>query len=293
MAKITRKQAVRKIADYVESLKECGDKTIDVDSKLLRTARGTPSPAPASRTAAPTPARVAPTVPAATSRTAPPATATATAKPAASAGRTAPKRAAPTDQAIADAGRALTAIAKRVAGCKLCSLCETRTNTVPGQGHAQPELMFIGEGPGADEDEQGLAFVGRAGQLLTKIIEAMGLTRDEVFIGNIVKCRPPGNRVPTPEEMEKCIPYLKEQIALLKPRVIVCLGATATKGLFGEDIPGITKIRGQWRSYEGIDVMPTYHPAFLLRNPPAKKEVWDDMKEVLRFLGRSVPARPT
>jgi uracil-DNA glycosylase len=185
--------------------------------------------------------------------------------------------------------KTLASIARRIAACQKCGLCATRTNTVPGQGNPHPELMFVGEGPGADEDEQGLAFVGRAGQLLTKIIEAMGLTRDEVFIGNIVKCRPPGNRVPEPEEMEACIPYLKEQIALLKPKVIVCLGATAVKGFFGVEPVGITKIRGNWRTFEGIDVMPTYHPAYLLRNPNMKKDVWTDMKEVLRRLGKPVP----
>lgn len=186
-------------------------------------------------------------------------------------------------------GGGLAGVAARVAACRKCPLGQTRTNTVPGQGSATPEIMFVGEGPGADEDAQGLAFVGRAGQLLTKIIAAMGMTRDEVFIGNIVKCRPPGNRVPSPEEMEACLPYLHEQIDLLKPKVIICLGATAVRGLFGADLPGITKIRGQWRSYQGIDTMPTYHPAFLLRNPPAKRDVWNDMKEVLRKLGRSVP----
>lgn len=185
----------------------------------------------------------------------------------------------------------LKEIAKRIASCEKCRLCKTRTNVVPGQGHPAPEIMFVGEGPGADEDEQGLAFVGKAGQLLTKIIAAMGFTREEVFIGNIVKCRPPDNRVPLPDEMQSCLPYLHEQIALLQPRVIVCLGATAVKGLFGEGIGGITKIRGKWLQYQGIDAMPTYHPAYLLRNPPAKPDVWTDMKEVLARLGRVPPPR--
>ncbi len=184
----------------------------------------------------------------------------------------------------------LEAIARRIAACRLCRLCETRTNTVPGQGASNPDIMFIGEGPGADEDAQGLAFVGRAGQLLTKIIAAMGYQREEVWIGNIVKCRPPNNRVPTPEEMEACLPYLREQIALLKPRAIVCLGATAVKGLF-DTKTGITKLRGQWMTFEGIDTMPTYHPAYLLRNPPAKRDVWEDMQDVLRRLGRPVPGK--
>lgn len=184
----------------------------------------------------------------------------------------------------------LDAIAARIAVCKRCGLCETRTNTVPGQGNPKPEILFIGEGPGADEDAQGLAFVGRAGQLLTKMIQAMGLERDDVWIGNIVKCRPPNNRAPTPEEMEACLPYLREQIALLKPKVMVCLGATAVKGLFNPT-EGITKLRGKWLTFENMHVMPTFHPAYLLRNPPAKRYVWEDLKEVLRFLGRPLPEK--
>ena len=183
----------------------------------------------------------------------------------------------------------LEIVSAEIAACTLCRLCKTRTKVVPGQGNPRPELMFVGEGPGADEDQQGLAFVGKAGQLLTKMIEAMGFKREEVFIGNIVKCRPPDNRVPLPDEMQSCLPYLHRQIDLLKPRVIVCLGATATKGLFGENVGGITKIRGGWLQYRGIDVMPTYHPAYLLRNPPAKPDVWTDLKAVLAKLGRPVP----
>ena len=181
----------------------------------------------------------------------------------------------------------LAKIAGEVAVCTRCALHSTRTNTVPGQGNPRPEIMFIGEAPGADEDKQGLAFVGRAGQLLTKMIEAMGFTREEVFIANIVKCRPPDNRPPTPEEMDTCIPYLKRQIAQLQPKVIVALGATSVQGLLG--LTGITKLRGRWHTYEGIDLMPTLHPAYLLRNPPAKKDVWADLQEVLKRLGRTPP----
>ncbi len=181
----------------------------------------------------------------------------------------------------------LKKIAKTIGSCRKCSLHATRTHTVPGQGHPRPELMFVGEAPGADEDEQGLAFVGRAGQLLTKMILAMGFQRDEVFIANILKCRPPDNRPPLPEEMETCLPYLKDQIRLLKPKVIVALGATAVRGLVG--LEGISKLRGNWVKFEGIDLMPTYHPAYLLRNPPAKKDVWMDLQEVLRRLGRTPP----
>lgn len=191
------------------------------------------------------------------------------------------------DKAGADT---LQLINAEVRACKACPLCEGRTRAVPGQGSSNPEIMFIGEGPGADEDRQGLAFVGRAGQLLTRIIEAMGLTREDVFIGNIVKCRPPENRAPLPDEMEACMPYLKRQIALLKPKVIVCLGATAVKGLFDVKT-GITKLRGTWMSFEDIDTMPTFHPAYLLRNASGKKDVWEDMKAVLDRLGREPPPR--
>jgi DNA polymerase len=185
----------------------------------------------------------------------------------------------------------LAAIAQRVAACTRCGLCEKRTHTVPGQGSPTPEILFIGEGPGAEEDRQGLAFVGPAGELLTKMITAMGFSRDQVFIGNIVKCRPPGNRNPEPDEMAACMPYLLEQIALLKPRVIVALGATALKGLTGNPRISITRTRGTWLTFEGIDLMPTFHPAYLLRTPAAKKEVWDDLQEVLVTLGRTPPAK--
>ena len=184
----------------------------------------------------------------------------------------------------------LRPIVKEIEACQLCALAPTRLHTVPGQGALQPEIMFIGEGPGADEDEQGLAFVGRAGQLLTKMILAMGYTREQVFIGNIVKCRPPGNRVPTPEEMAGCIPYLKRQIAVIRPKLIVCLGATAARGLVQEALP-IGKARGQWREFEGIPVMLTFHPAYLLRDPRQKAPCWDDLKAVLARLGKQPPGK--
>ena len=185
----------------------------------------------------------------------------------------------------------LEGIAEEIASCRRCGLCETRTKTVPGQGNGEsPLVMFVGEGPGADEDAQGLAFVGRAGKLLTQMIAAMGFRREELFIGNIVKCRPPGNRVPTPEEMAGCIPYLKRQIAIVKPHLLVCLGATAARGLVGET-KGITRVRGQWREFEGIPVMLTFHPAFLLRDPSRKREAWEDLKAVLARLGRTPPGR--
>ena len=182
----------------------------------------------------------------------------------------------------------LKPIAAEISACKKCALHKTRTNTVPGQGHESPDIMFIGEAPGADEDAQGLAFVGRAGKLLTKMIEAMGLSREEVFIGNILKCRPPDNRAPLPEEMAMCMPYLLRQIQVLKPKVIVAMGNTSVKSLLKTDT-GITKLRGEWTEFEGVPFMPTYHPAYLLRNPPMKKDCWEDLKSVLKKLGRKVP----
>lgn len=190
--------------------------------------------------------------------------------------------------ALADHGSELSAVAAEVAKCTRCALHKTRTKTVPGQGCSSPEIMFVGEAPGADEDEQGLAFVGRAGKLLTKMIEAMGYTRDEVFIGNILKCRPPDNRPPMPDEMAVCKPYLLRQIKLLKPKVIIALGATAVKGLL-EDETAISKLRGRWSEFQGVPLMPTYHPAYLLRNPAAKHDAWADLQAVLKRLGRTAP----
>ncbi len=186
---------------------------------------------------------------------------------------------------------ALSTLAAEIAVCTRCGLHAGRTNTVPGQGNPQPEILFIGEAPGKDEDEQGLAFVGRAGQLLTKMIEAMGFAREDVFIANINKCRPPDNRKPTREEMDTCLPFLKRQIAILKPKVIIAMGATAVEGLVTlPEGDTISKVRGQWLQFEGIPLMPTYHPAYLLRNPAMKHPVWEDLKTVLGFLGRPVPA---
>jgi len=156
------------------------------------------------------------------------------------------------------------------------------------RGNPQAELCFIGEGPGADEDLEGFPFVGKAGQLLDRMIAAMGFLRDEVYVCNIVKCRPPNNRKPEPDEMAKCAPYLREQLDLVAPRVIVALGATAVEGLIGAS-GGITRIRGQWKLYRTVPVMPTFHPAYLLRNPAAKREVWSDLQAVVKQRGRSLP----
>jgi DNA polymerase len=172
----------------------------------------------------------------------------------------------------------------KVAECTLCGLHKTRNKSVFGDGNRNAELMFIGEGPGRDEDEQGLPFVGRAGELLTKMINAMQFTREGVYIANIVKCRPPENRNPMDEEAEKCLPYLNRQIDIVQPKVIVLLGAVPLKYMLG--LTGITKIRGTWYEYKGIKIMPTLHPAYLLRNPSAKKEAWADLQKVMKFFGK-------
>ena len=191
------------------------------------------------------------------------------------------------DSGVVEKG--LADIAETVRKCTKCGLHAGRTKTVPGQGCAQAEILFIGEGPGQDEDLQGLAFVGASGQLLTKMIRAMGLGRDEVFIANIVKCRPPGNRAPQPDEVSACLPYLREQIRLIRPKVIVALGAVCVKSLL-DPRAMITRIRGKWMTYDDIDVMPTFHPSYLLRCPGEKRLAWDDLKAVLKKLGRALPA---
>lgn len=188
--------------------------------------------------------------------------------------------------------KALAALRPGVLACQKCpNLVASRKNVVFGVGNPNSPLLFVGEAPGADEDEQGEPFVGKAGQLLTRIIQAMGLERKDVYIANILKCRPDtpgqtaGNRKPTTDEMQTCIPHLLAQIDIIQPRVIVALGATAVEGLLGKTI-GITKLRGNWQSFHQTPVMPTYHPAYLLRNQSLseKRKVWEDMLQVMTRL---------
>ncbi len=181
----------------------------------------------------------------------------------------------------------------QVRGCTKCPLCRSRTQTVFGEGDANATVMFVGEGPGETEDQTGRPFVGRAGALLDKQIEAMGLTRATVFIANIVKCRPPGNRAPTPQEAGTCFPYLQFQIEVVRPRVIVTLGLTASQYLLDSKL-SMGKLRGTWQSFRGIKVMPTYHPAYILRNytQETRAAVWSDLKQVMNELGlKSKPTR--
>ena len=169
---------------------------------------------------------------------------------------------------------------EEIYACEKCGLCRQIHNKVPGQGDIHADLMFIGEGPGADEDAQGLAFVGAAGQLLTRMIAAMGYIREQVYICNIVKCRPPHNRTPDPTEAASCLPYLRQQVALVRPKVIVLLGATAARTLLREDFR-ITREHGVWEQRKGVWFMPTYHPAALLRDESKKREAWHDLQLVM------------
>jgi DNA polymerase len=199
---------------------------------------------------------------------------------------------------LADKKARLEAIAEEVRACCKCDLGKSRTNAVPGEGSTDAQIVFVGEGPGADEDAQGQPFVGRAGKLLDKIITAMGLQRSDVYICNILKCRPPGNRDPKPDEIISCLPYLQQQLEIIEPEIIIALGAHAAKTLLDTNKP-IGQLRGQFHEYYGgigkpmIKLMPTYHPAYLLRNysKENRARVWEDMKTVLQELNFPVPQR--
>ena len=188
------------------------------------------------------------------------------------------------------ARRTLHAIREDIGDCVRCKLhAQGRTQIVFGVGNPDADLMFVGEAPGADEDIQGIPFVGRAGQLLTKIIEAIGLTRDQVYIANVIKCRPPGNRNPDPDEVETCEPFLFRQIDAIQPRVVVALGTFAAKALLKTQDP-ISRLRGRVYDFRGAKLIPTFHPAFLLRSPDRKRDVWEDMKKVRALLQDSPPS---
>ena len=273
--------------EFFESLIACIRKDAEahpgqsIDPEVLREFMGGGTvPAPERRPAAASrPAPVAaPAVPRPAPRSIP--------VPAPLPGREQPQsaRIAPPPVAL-DAMNSLDELRPAVLACSRCPLAATRHNVVFGEGDPHAKLMFIGEGPGYDEDMQGRPFVGRAGQLLNKMIAAMQFTREEVYIANVVKCRPPGNRVPSPDEAAACIGYLKKQISLIHPEVIVLLGATAVNFLLGKR-EGITRLRGKWLGYDGIPVMPTFHPAFLLRQESAKREAWADLQQVMKVFGK-------
>jgi len=262
---------IEQLSDFLEYKKEEGVQTLEMSPETLAALK--PAPAPKAQPVAKPAARRAPATPANLSSE-------ALAKGEAA------------ESSVVITGTTLDEIAGQIRTCSACPLHSSRKNTVPGEGNPnRPDIMFIGEGPGAAEDAQGRPFVGEAGRLLDKMITAgMGYAREEVFIANIVKCRPPGNRVPLPEEMAACTPYLKAQIALIQPKLIVALGKTSVEGLLNEKV-AITRMRGTWRTYEGIDLMPTFHPAYLLRSPSKKREVWADLQAVLAKLGKEPPAK--
>ena len=259
---------------YLEELKARGVRTVRVSPETLADLA-----VPAPRIQVPQPASFAPPAPAP--------------------GPSLPAQSVRADTPVLAGDARLQAIADlrtRVMGCVKCQhLVSSRTNVVFGVGNVNAELMFVGEAPGADEDRQGEPFVGAAGQLLTKMIQAMGLTRDSVYIANILKCRPDtpgqayGNRKPAPEEMQTCISWLHEQIDIIRPKVLVGLGATAIEGLLGKTA-GIMRLRGQWHTYRDIPLMPTYHPAFLLRNQAIseKRKVWEDLLQVMEKLNLTI-----
>jgi uracil-DNA glycosylase family 4 len=269
--------------NHLEELKRSGTKFVAISSEALAQLGKSPRPSAVAAQRPPTQAPRALVTPAPAPAPAPPHKRTAE-----------PIVLSPNQ----DKAAAMRELRERALVCQKCaSLASSRKNVVFGVGSIDAELMFVGEAPGADEDLQGEPFVGRAGQLLTKIIQTMGLSREQVYIANILKCRPDtpgqayGNRPPSPEEMERCLPYLHAQIDLIKPKVLVALGATAVEGLFGK-VPGIgiTKLRGKWREYRSIPVMPTYHPSYLLRPNPqnVKRECWEDMMQIMDRLGMPI-----
>jgi uracil-DNA glycosylase family 4 len=196
----------------------------------------------------------------------------------------------PLEPSLIQSSETLEDVWRDIGDCTRCGLCEGRTQVVNTHGNPKARLMFVGEAPGADEDIQGKPFVGRAGQLLTKIIEAIGMKREEVLIGNVNRCRPPGNRQPTLEEAAICRPFLFREIAAVQPDVIVVLGNTALRNLL-ETREGISRVRGKFQNFRGIKVMPTFHPAYLLRDPSKKKETWEDLKKVRDYLDASRPIK--
>ena len=197
----------------------------------------------------------------------------------------------PQPERLAQSTETFEEVWSEVGDCTRCPLHQGRTHVVHTEGNRKARLMFVGEAPGADEDAQARPFVGRAGQLLTKIIEAIGLKREEVLIGNVNRCRPPANRTPTPEEASMCKPFLLREIAIVQPEVIVVMGNTAMRNLL-DTKDGITRLRGRFQDYRGIKVMPTFHPAYLLRDPSKKRETWEDLKKVREYLDHSANRQP-
>lgn len=277
---------------HLESLKERGERFVRVSPENLNALARASKTAAAPRTANPLNLPSPPNRGEDASADPPPYVGGSEVPKARTVSQVSPAAAAPVTSSDPAKAAAFADLRTRAMACVKCPhLASSRKNVVFGVGNIDATLMFVGEAPGADEDIQGEPFVGKAGQLLTKIIQTMGLSREKVYIANILKCRPDtpgqsaGNRKPTPAEMETCIPYLHEQIDLIKPKVLVALGGTAVEGLLGKTV-GIMKLRGSWQTYRGIPLMPTYHPAYLLRNQALaeKRRVWEDMLAIMEKL---------
>jgi uracil-DNA glycosylase len=272
---------LRESREYTRYLAELGVETIALTTGRSGTLSPSNAPSPSEETRQHlTPSR---------SQTAPPALrpAEVTVSAPASPGSLFGELATPLN-AFAQSSESLEDVWRDIGDCTRCGLCEGRTQVVNTYGNPRARLMFVGEAPGADEDAQGRPFVGRAGQLLTKMIEAIGMKRETVIIGNVNRCRPPGNRQPTLEEAAICRPFLFREIAAVKPDVIVVMGNTALRNLL-EVREGITRVRGKFQDFRGIKVMPTFHPAYLLRDPSKKRETWEDLKKVRDYLDNSPP----
>jgi uracil-DNA glycosylase len=266
---------------------EDGGRFLQMDARLAAEARAARLRAPAAAAPTPVAAKPAP-VAAPTPVAAKPAPPRALAPPVVA---PVPAPVLLTPAALSGGDRpTLDEVRRELGDCRRCKLCTGRKNIVFGTGNPRAELVFVGEGPGESEDLQGVPFVGAAGQLLTKMIEAMGYRRDDIYICNVVKCRPPGNRNPEPDEVAACEPFLRAQLKAIQPKAIVALGKFAAQTLLRDTTP-ITRLRGTWREYEGIQLMPTFHPAYLLRQPAEKRKAWEDLQQVMKFFGKPTGPR--
>ncbi|MBX9928572.1 MAG: uracil-DNA glycosylase [Gemmatimonadaceae bacterium] len=280
--------ARERLRQYLEQRRELGEREFILDDLSVEDALKTLGVSARMSAAAPSPR--APERPVRAPRNQfplPPAPVEPTPAPAAAPTEIAAPISVPSSPAPTTSWESLDAIAQAVKGCTSCPLHAAAQNAVPGEGSPTADFVCVGEGPGANEDATGRPFVGAAGELLTKILEAIKLTRDEVYIANVVKHRPPGNRTPTPEEISACTPYLTRQLQLLQPKVILALGATAAQALLGSNL-ALGKLRGQIHRYHGIPVVVTYHPAALLRNPNWKRPTWEDVQLARRILDNAV-----
>jgi DNA polymerase len=295
----------------VDAAKQAADRSAALRSLVTpRVGQAKSQPAPAAREAAPQPVAPPASEPAPTSRplAGPPASPPRTPAAEPSVRAASPRPASGNDGMLLDVPQkaptspgalpgvvegerpTLDQIRRELGDCQRCKLCSGRKNIVFGVGNPRAELVFVGEGPGENEDIQGVPFVGAAGELLTKMIQAMGFNRDDVYICNVVKCRPPGNRNPEPDEIASCEPFLRAQLLALQPKVIVALGKFAAQTLLRDTTP-ITRMRGNWREYQGVKLMPTFHPAYLLRNPAEKRKAWEDLQQVMKLFGKQPGAR--